>query len=683
MPKGAHEASGRPAGHDRYRRVLGALLAVGLVVCVAIGAVRAHKESQSRRVEIALDYTDFAALARAYGYNPEQFLIALRRAGLTSLAIPEELGSSIDSGRSAILVTGQSLIDQARLGSVSDPTLAALARGGGLQADELYLVIFDPAAVSRYQIAIRQHFGPGAARVLRAAGPTILAIHSQIDYFNALGFGFPADAVAVARRTGLLLEPRLQNDDHYTPADIDRLLGQFQGHVRASTVIFFGSRNEVLGYPEHLADTAAALQKYGLNFGFIEVYEKNQIQKGSEGLARLIIGRTTRVQAISKAEQDKLKFPAVVARYLLGVNERNVRVVYLRPWAHPEGTLTVEGANIELVRQIADGLHARGFTLGRATPVPDFAIPWPVLALALLAVPAGFLLLIDLCGWNLRRFAWVAFAVTYLLVLAGALVGHELLARKLLALVGAIEFATLAVVVLAPAFAGPAPKSLGPTLLAGLRTVALAGGVALGGAAVVVGLLSVPLLMEEIERFTGVKAVILLPPLLALGLYLYTGAFGTAPLGLWSSLREPIRVYQFGVGLLLLIAGVLYISRSGNASEIAPSAFELSLRHGLTALLGVRPRTKEFLVGFPLMMLLPALPLVYRRAVGWLFALGIAIGTADIIDTFSHLHTPLLVSLIRLLNGAVLGCVIGAIAVLILRAVVARRPRAAEAPSAR
>ncbi|MGH7748477.1 MAG: DUF5693 family protein, partial [Candidatus Dormibacteria bacterium] len=327
--------------------------------------------------------------------------------------------------------------------------------------------------------------------------------------------------------------------------------------------------------------------------------------------------------------------------------------------------------------------HARGFTLGRATPVPDFAIPWPVLALALLAVPAGFLLLIDLCGWNLRRFAWVAFAVTYLLVLAGALVGHELLARKLLALVGAIEFATLAVVVLAPAFAGPAPKSLGPTLLAGLRTVALAGGVALGGAAVVVGLLSVPLLMEEIERFTGVKAVILLPPLLALGLYLYTGAFGTAPLGLWSSLREPIRVYQFGVGLLLLIAGVLYISRSGNASEIAPSAFELSLRHGLTALLGVRPRTKEFLVGFPLMMLLPALPLVYRRAVGWLFALGIAIGTADIIDTFSHLHTPLLVSLIRLLNGAVLGCVIGAIAVLILRAVVARRPRAAEAPSAR
>jgi flagellar biosynthesis protein FliR len=109
------------------------------------------------------------------------------------------------------------------------------------------------------------------------------------------------------------------------------------------------------------------------------------------------------------------------------------------------------------------------------------------------------------------------------------------------------------------------------------------------------------------------------------------------------------------------------VSRSGNQSDVAPSAFELSLRSGLTAVLGVRPRFKEFLIGFPLMMLLPALTLRHRQVFGWLFALGIGIGTADMIDTFSHLHTPLEVSLIRLLNGLVIGCIVGAIAVLAYR----------------
>jgi hypothetical protein len=80
-------------------------------------------------------------------------------------------------------------------------------------------------------------------------------------------------------------------------------------------------------------------------------------------------------------------------------------------------------------------------------------------------------------------------------------------------------------------------------------------------------------------------------------------------------------------------------------------------------LLGVRPRFKEFMIGFPLMMLLPVLSLEHKRLVGWLFAIGIAIGTSDIVDTFSHLHTPLVVSLLRVINGALIGCVLGVLAI--------------------
>jgi hypothetical protein len=176
-------------------------------------------------------------------------------------------------------------------------------------------------------------------------------------------------------------------------------------------------------------------------------------------------------------------------------------------------------------------------------------------------------------------------------------------------------------------------------------------------------------LMEEIDHFSGVKLVLTLPPIIAFVLYIYTRRFGNDPPSPRASALAPVRVYQI-LALVVLAAGaIVYVLRSGNQSDITPSALELALRSNLTALLGVRPRFKEFAVGFPLMMLLPALQLAHRKAIGWFFALGIAVGTADIVDTFCHLHTPLLVSLLRVFNGAVIGIVLGALAVIVYRSI--------------
>jgi hypothetical protein len=73
----------------------------------------------------------------------------------------------------------------------------------------------------------------------------------------------------------------------------------------------------------------------------------------------------------------------------------------------------------------------------------------------------------------------------------------------------------------------------------------------------------------------------------------------------------------------------------------------------------------------------PALVPSDRARWGWLFALAIGVGLGDVIDTFSHLHTALGASLLRLLNGAVIGIVIGAVAVVAYRRF--RRPDAGEA----
>jgi hypothetical protein len=662
----------------RYRLVVGAVLAVALLAALYVAAVRERKELGSRRVEIAMDYTDFSALAQSYGYNEEQLLVGLRRAGLTSLAVSEELGGSIDSGTSAVVLPGQQLIAQARLQPIAEPTLAGLAKRGAISPNEIYIVVLDPSETPRYLEALREHLGPRATRVVHASNPTILAVKSQIDYFNNLGLGLPARPLALARKLHLFLIPRVQNDERFGAPQIDRIFASFKEHERPTTVVFFGQRNEVLGYPDHLDDSAAAFEASGLNFGTIEVYDKNQIQKGNDGLAEKAIERTTRVQAIAKTELDKLDFDTVVARYLLGVRERNVRVVYLRPFLHEQNGMSLERTNVEMVREIRDGLIARGFKLGRATPVPAFRINPVVIALVALGVPAIYALLFEAFGRRRPQLVYVAFAVTLVLLLGGYVTHHDLLARKILALLGAIGFATYAVVAIPRAFTQVPPAGYAAALVAGLRTLSVATLWSLGGALLVVGLVSTPLLMEEIDRFAGVKAVIAVPPVLAFLLYVYTRRFGNEPPNPQASALAPVRVYQLAILAILAGAAFVYISRSGNQSDIAPSAFEIALRSNLTAVLGVRPRFKEFAIGFPLMMLLPALRLEHKRLTGWLFAIGIAIGTSDVVDTFSHLHTPLVASLTRVFNGAVIGVLIGAAAIFVYRALDARAVAAFE-----
>ena len=95
------------------------------------------------------------------------------------------------------------------------------------------------------------------------------------------------------------------------------------------------------------------------------------------------------MQAIAKTELDKIKLDEVIARYVLGARERNVRVIYLRPWDHRDGNLSIEATNVEMVKAIADELKASGLRLGRATPIPQYHGNNRVLVgIAALAVPS-------------------------------------------------------------------------------------------------------------------------------------------------------------------------------------------------------------------------------------------------------------------------------------------------------
>jgi hypothetical protein len=662
----------------RYAAIV---LLVALLAACVVGFFRARTEAHANRVEIAMDYTDFLALARAYNYNPSAFLIALRRAGLTSLALTEELGSDVGNDGNAYATTGAALLNQARISPITDPVLNELVRSGKVARDAVYILVYDRATYERYKAQLALHFEPKTVRVLRDREPWLIELRTQIDYFNNTALGIPDGQVALAKKLGLLVVPRFQNDERFTQPQMASLVDNvLKIDPKVSTVIFFGLRNQVLGYPDHLPEAAAVFKDHGataphpFNFGSIETYDDSQIQKGNDTLAKLIPGQTVRVQAIAKTELDKIDLDELVARYELGARERNIRVVYLRPWGHQDGDLSIEASNVEMVKQIADDLRSHGFRLGRATPVPLYRGNNAVLVgLSALAVPSIFVLLLGALGAYRRSWALAAYALTVLVYAGGLATHHDMFARSIIALAGALLFSAAAFLAFAPAFRAAPEAKFGRQLRASVLWMLVATAVALAGALVVVGIMSSPLAMEEIERFRGVKLVLALPPLIALALYIFDPRYDSGSETPGEVFLTPVRFYQLLAGIAVIAGGALLVMRSGNQSEIEPSKIELLLRHGLTSVLSVRPRFKSFLLGFPVMMIVPALLRAHRRAVGWILAICVGVGIGDIIDTFSHLHTPLAISLWRVFNGLWVGALIGIVAIAIYRAFLRRR----------
>ncbi len=651
-----------------FRRIVLLVLAVGLLASLYIGVRRQHHEAAARSVEIVMDDADFSTLAKGYAYDETAFLNELRRAGLTSLAVSAELGTNVGSAPGAAVYSGAALLDQTRISAFTDPLFAALVRSHAIRADSIYLIAYDAATAQRYAQELPLHFEPHAIRVLRAKLPVVWAIRTTSDYFGGETFGLPLDRVALAQRTGLLLVPRLQNDEGFSPAQIRTLVDDATRGRHAHTVIFFGLRNEVLGYPNHTAAAAAALTAAHLNYGSVETYDPKQQQLGDAELARRLPTRLVRVQAIAKPEADKLTPDAIVARYLLGVNERNIRVVYLRPYNHQWNGRSIEATNVEIVRRLADGIRADGKRLAAASPFALFAINPVLIALASLAVPASLLLLLEAFGIRSRRWIVVLVLADLVFVGAGYASHHDMIARKLLALAAGLAFPALGMLAAGAAFRGDSDRWIRTTNVyaRGLGALVAAVVVTLGGALTIVGLLSTPLTMTEIDRFLGVKYVLVLPPLIALALYFFTDRFG-AKLDPRAAGETPVRVIQLLVGVVLVAGANVVLQRSGNQSDIAPSSFELALRSHLTTILQVRPRFKEFVVAWPALMLVPALAAEDRRRWGWLFVLAVGMGLGDLIDTFSHLHTPLLVGVQRVINGGVLGALIGVAAVFVYR----------------
>ncbi|HHY19481.1 MAG TPA: hypothetical protein GX522_06245 [Firmicutes bacterium] len=120
--------------------------------------------------------------------------------------------------------------------------------------------------------------------------------------------------------------------------------------------------------------------------------------------------------------------------------------------------------------------------------------------------------------------------------------------------------------------------------------------------------------------------------------------------------------------VFVILIGFIYIGRTGHDWGLPVPQIEEDLRVYLEKVFLIRPRLKEAFIGHPVLFL--ALFLGAFSASIWylpyLLAIG-SIGVTSVLNTFSHAHTPFMVSLIRTFWGLLIGGLIGTLLYLLLK----------------
>jgi hypothetical protein len=389
--------------------------------------------------------------------------------------------------------------------------------------------------------------------------------------------------------------------------------------AEARYIIHSGTR--AAGFPALLDQTIAA------SMNRVTAIIEATPQPGVDRIARA--APAAKLFSIVEAWQTILPPEETASKFRLAAAERGNHLLYVRPYE-------TAAATERYLSTLSRLLQEAGLEFG-APDALEYAPSAALRTVASLGVAGGLL----------------ALAVVF----PGALLGAAI----------ALGLAAVAVAGAGPNFAAPAMLAsvVFPVLALTHRTPGWAGllrtyALTLIGAALLIAIGTDRLAMLAVTPFRGVQATLLGPPLLvALWAVIRSGALRVGLERLW---KHPVKLGEAVVAVAILGALAVIVLRRGNLGPLSPTSLELSLREVLSENL-VRPRFKELAAN-------PALVLAVFGRWGepaWAVLLAVAaIGQSSILNTFSHYHTPVLISLQRTLNGAVIGTALGFIALALI-----------------
>lgn len=463
-----------------------------------------------------------------------------------------------------------------------------------------------------------------------------IEIPAEPSVVRSLSLGIKTDEAAQANSRGLELYVRFGN----RATQADWLFSQ-AALVGADGFLPLG--DSVIGFAGDLEGTREKLKQHGLRY----ISPEFVTMTGDGGMRAEDPSNTLKLHTAQTIELSRVDRTSAVERFGKAFRERNVKILLVRP-QNPASNVR---SFAEFLQAITRDVRKDGGDVKVPRPYDPVTLsPFMALLLGMSMAPTLAFALASLRnGGNWNTFSW---GISLLL---GASCYVET-GRLLAALAGSILFVVFAYQWLLK------HPSLHPVYqYGGVSGLSWVGGLQ------VAGLLVDSTFMIQAGQFLGTKASVF-APILVVGLIL---------LATWKPLvdiaRSPILWGSAGASVLALGALAFMNARTGNDNPAAVSGLELQFRDVLDQLLPVRPRTKEFLIGHPALvvgLMLWSRSQKTRSLTGpALLILGVSvIGQTSVVNTMCHLHTPFGLSVLRVISGHVAGGIFGLVLWMALRA---------------
>jgi hypothetical protein len=665
----------------KYNRWLILVIIIGLAAALAISFQRHAVEQANRQVDMAIDYEGLQELAEREGLPEAEVLKQAKDAGITSLAVYETTFKKLNANGKAVAIAGSQILANYHSGALTDPVWRQLVADGKIQGDAVYVVGHDAQTWKELKEDLPRRLGENRVQLYTVGSEEVMAVKAHYESFLKMNIGMPTDEMKAVNDAGFYVMARPSDYEECSKEDVQAVFKRLDG-VKVSEVVFSGSQS--LGAPKSLQTTIDELKDRQLTLGLIEATTQLQFYKqdGMEEIAKgLGYDKIARLYSIPKDEQPKLKIDAAVERWSNTDEERNIRIDLMRIYDKPSPNMSLMATNMKYFQDTHDKLVAHGYTIGPASTFASFYPSKLLRAVIMAGVAAAGVLYLSLVIPRLNarpKYQYVLFLLFALLAVVPVLMGNGTKIRAVAALASANVFPALALIWQLDrvrAFRDKAKVSLPRIIITAALALFVTGALSYIGAAYLSGSLADTEYLLEFQIFRGIKLTFILPLILVGIAFLqrfdiFDGRMDDTD-GVMNQLSKimdmPVKIKTLVIMLVVLLAGVVFVARSGHTSGMPVSNLELRFRAFLEQAFYARPRTKELLIGHPAFML-AAMAFWRKWPTMVLFALVLvaAIGQGSMVETFAHMRTPVYMSFMRGIGGIVLGAAIGAVAMVLI-----------------
>lgn len=686
----------------KKRWVLLVLILLGVGAAVSLIAQRVSVEEANKTYDIVMDYASLEEMTEDSDQDMDFWLGYFRELGLDKLAIREETISSLVTEYPGLIQTQtptsifgvygwQQLYPQ--------PVQEVLL--GSQHQDDVLVTIQDDDLAQWVLTALDQRTDLDFWSYRDQDGNLFLFLTGDGKKVTGaklidLPIGLDPQKQLQAQVFGYTLVPRtipVENLNGDTFAET-----VLESYAQLDTPYIIGGGSSILGY-DNKATACQRLLHYleteHATMGMVEntTQSKNQLTNGMGQLVEQSGYDALRVFSMWDYVQMRYRWynydgPQEITNCLYrAAYERNCRLIYLKMILQedPENPETYDyvvepEAYHTLLTDFMTRMDQRGFTMETLTAAQQVTVPFLSVVLIAIGAVAAAILLLGMVFPLSQKITW-GLTLLGAIGAAGVLYVMPNTGRLVLSIGGGIVMPLLALVALDQAMGHGKQRPLWAELLLAILGVVL---VSLVGGLFAAAPLSDSAYMLEIELYRGVKVMQLIP-LAGFVCYLLKKQFGSRCSTLVHQDRDvlhqqmeqvletPVKVKNvvwvlFGLILLGILAAVggYYLARTGHSQDVGVADLELELRNLMEYYLVARPRTKEFLIGYPCVFLY-----VWSRRrntlvselLSFVFGLGAMIGATSIVNTFLHIRTAYLLSLVRVLTGLGLGLILGLLAV--------------------